>query len=71
MRNAETVVGVRRARGRRSLPWEARYRQRSNPARALRASGRLDRHDGALTPGVTADTVEALARDTSAKIIAA
>jgi hypothetical protein len=39
---------------------EALYRQLYNPDLSLHAYGRLYRHDGALTPGVPAETVEAL-----------
>lgn len=63
MRNAETVLGVIRERGRRRRPWEDIYRQLYNPALSLRAYGRRDRNDGAVTPGVTAETVEAMSRE--------
>ena len=71
MRSAETVLGVMRARGRRKLPLEDIYRQLYNRALSLHASGRLYRNDGALTPGVTAETVDALSLDTIDGIIAA
>jgi retron-type reverse transcriptase len=71
MRSAETVLGVRRERGRRRRPLEDIDRQLSNPALSLRAYGRLYRNDGALPPGVTADTVEAMSLEKIEKIIAA
>ena len=54
MRNAETVLGVIRERGRRRLPLEDIYRQLYNRDLYLRAYGRLYRNDGAMTPGVNA-----------------
>jgi len=60
MRNADTVLGVIYARGRQGLPLEDIYRQLFNQDRYLRAYGRLYRNDGAMTPGVTAETVDAM-----------
>ena len=71
MRRAAPVVGVRRARGRRRRPWADSSRPLSTPARARHAYGRLSRHAGAVPPGVTADTVEALSLDTRERISAA
>jgi retron-type reverse transcriptase len=71
MRRAETVLGVIRERGRRRRPLEDIYRQLYNPALSLHAYGRLDRNDGALTPGVTTETVEAMSLEKSERIIAA
>ena len=71
MRSAETVLGVMRERGGRRLPLEDIYRQLYNPDLYLRAYGRLYRNDGALTPGVTADTVDALSLEKIDRIIAA
>ena len=51
MRNAETVLGVIRERGKQGLPLEDIYRQLYNPDRYLRAYARLYKNDGALTPG--------------------
>lgn len=70
-RSAATVLGVLRERGRRRLPLEDMYRQLSTPALSRHASGRLYRHDGALPPGVTAATVEAMSLDKIDRIIAA
>lgn len=60
MRNAETVLGVIYARGRPGLPLEDIYRQLFNRDLYLRAYGRLYRNDGAMTPGMTAETVEGM-----------
>lgn len=60
MRNAETVLGVICERGRQGLPLEDIYRQLYNRDLYLRAYGRLYRNDGAMTPGATAETVDAM-----------
>jgi hypothetical protein len=60
MRNAETVLGVIYERGRRGLPLEDIYRQLFNRDLYLRAYGRLYRNDGAMTPGATAEAVDAM-----------
>ena len=51
MQNAETVVDILRARGRRGLPCDELYRQLFNPALFLMAYGRIYANDGAMTPG--------------------
>ena len=60
MQSAETVLGVLRERGRRGLPCEELYRQLFNPELYLLAYGRLYSNDGALTPGVTGETVDGM-----------
>src|SRR6476620_12209818 len=60
MRSAETVLGVIRERGRRGLPLEDIYRQLYNRDLFLRAYGRIYRNDGAMTPGSTPETVDAM-----------
>ena len=60
MRNADTVLGVIYARGRQGLPLEDIYRQLFNRDLYLRAYGRLYRNDGAMTPGMTAETVDGM-----------
>ncbi len=60
MRNAETVLGVIRERGRRRLPLEDIYRQLYNRDLYLRAYGKIYRNDGAMTPGSTPETVDAM-----------
>src|SRR3954465_9896629 len=60
MQDAETVLGVIRERGRRGLPLERLYRQFFNPQLFLRAYGRLYANQGAMTPGVTRETVDGM-----------
>ncbi len=59
MREAETVLGVLRERGRRGLPAERLYRLLFNPQLYLLAYQRLYANSGAMTPGVTGETVMA------------
>jgi len=60
MRDADTVLGVIQERGRRRLPLEGLYRQLYNRDLYLRAYGRIYRNDGAMTPGSTPETVDAM-----------
>ena len=60
MQNAETVLGVLRERGRRGLPCEELYRQLFNPQLYLLAYGRIYANKGAMTPGVTRETVDGM-----------
>ena len=60
MRDADTILAIIRERGGRGLPLEDVYRQLYNPALYLRAYGRIYRNDGAMTPGVTAETVDGM-----------
>lgn len=60
MRNAETVLGVIRERGRRRLPLEDIYRQLYNRDLYLQAYGRLYRNHGAMTSGATQETVDGM-----------
>ena len=69
MRNAETVLGVIRERGRRGLPLEDVYRQLFNPDLYLRAYGRIYRNDGAMTPGSTPETVDGMSLEKIEAII--
>jgi group II intron reverse transcriptase/maturase len=61
MRNAETVLGIIRDRGRRGLPLEDVYRQLFNPDLYLYAYGRIATNRGALTPGATDETADGMA----------
>ncbi len=61
MRNAETILGIIRERGRQGLPLEDIYRQLYNRDLYLRAYGRLYRNHGAMTPGATNETVDGMA----------
>ncbi len=60
MQNAETVLGVLRERGRRGLPCNELYRQLFNPQLYLLAYGRIYSNKGAMTPGVTGETVDGM-----------
>lgn len=69
MQNAETVLGVLRERGRRGLPLDKLYRQMFNPQLYLLAYGRIYANKGAMTPGVTQDTVDGMSVDKIDRII--
>jgi group II intron reverse transcriptase/maturase len=71
MRNAETLLGIIQERGRRKLPLGDIYRQLYNRDLYLRAYGRLYRNDGAMTPGSTTETVDAMSLEKIDAIIAA
>ena len=60
MRNAETVLGLIQDRGRRRLPLQDLFRQLYNPDLYLMAYGRIYRNAGAMTPGVTDETVDGM-----------
>src|SRR5208282_1843709 len=60
MATAETVMTVYSDRGKRGLPLEGVYRQLYSRDLYLNAYGRIHRNDGAMTPGVTAETVDAM-----------
>lgn len=63
MREAETVLGIIRERGRNRSPLSDVYRQLYNPNLYLRSYGRLYRNKGAMTQGVTAETVDGMSLD--------
>jgi hypothetical protein len=69
MQNAETVLGVLRERGSRGLPLERLYRQLFNPQLYLLAYGRLYANKGAMTPGVTGETVDGMSLGKIERII--
>ncbi|GAA4640882.1 reverse transcriptase domain-containing protein [Actinoallomurus vinaceus] len=69
MRNAESVLGVLRDRGRRGLPLERLYRQLFNPHLYLLAYGRLYSNHGATTPGATGETVDGMSLGKIGRII--
>lgn len=70
MRDAETVLGVLRERGRRGLPVDRLYRQLFNPRLYLVAYQRLYSNAGAMTPGVTGETVDGMSLTKIREIIA-
>ena len=69
MQNAETVLGVLRERGRRGLPCDELYRQLFNPQLYLLAYGRIYSNKGAMTPGVTQETVDGMSLGKIGRII--
>src|ERR1035437_3936196 len=58
MRNAETVLGVLRERGRRHWPLERVYRLLFSPQLYLLAYGRIYSNQGAMTPGADGETAD-------------
>jgi group II intron reverse transcriptase/maturase len=60
MQEAETVLSVIRERGRRGLPLERLYRQLFSKELFLVAYGRIYSNQGAMTPGVTRETVDGM-----------
>ncbi len=60
MQSAEAVLDVLRERGRRGLPCDELYRQLFNPRLYLLAYGRIYSNKGAMTPGVTGETVDGM-----------
>ena len=69
MQSAETVLGVLRERGRRGLPLEELYRQMFNPHLYLLAYGRIYANKGAMTRGVTQETVDGMSLGKIGRII--
>ncbi len=60
MRTAETVLSIIHERGKRGLPLEDVYRQLFNPDLYIKAYARIGRNNGALTEGITAETVDGM-----------
>lgn len=69
MRTAQTILELIRARGERRLPLERVYRLLYCPDLYLMAYGKIARNHGAMTPGVTAETADAMSLDKIARII--
>jgi group II intron reverse transcriptase/maturase len=69
MATAETVLAVYSDRGKRELPLKDVYRQLYRRELHLRAYGRIHRNDGAMTPGVTDETVDAMSLEKIDRII--
>jgi group II intron reverse transcriptase/maturase len=69
MRNAETVLGIIHNRGRRGLPLEDVYRQLFNSELFLLAYGKISHNAGAMTPGITAETVDGMSLAKIGRII--
>ncbi len=60
MRTAETILNIIQDRGKRKLPLDDVYRQLYNPDMYLRAYAKLYRNEGAMTPGITEETVDGM-----------
>src|SRR5260221_627978 len=60
MQDAATVLDVIGTRGARGLPVERLYRQMFNPQLYLMAYGKLYANKGAMTPGVSGETVDGM-----------
>jgi group II intron reverse transcriptase/maturase len=71
MQSAEAVLDVLRERGRRGLPCDELYRQLFNPQLYLMAYGRIYSNKGAMTPGVTEETVDGMSLGKIDRIIEA
>ena len=69
MRDAETTLAIIRDRGSRGLHLEDVYRRLFNPDLYLRAYGRLSKNAGALTEGVTDETVDGMSPEKIGAII--
>src|SRR3954466_6859204 len=69
MQSAVTVLGVLRERGRRGLPLNELYRQLFNPQLYLLAYGRIYANHGAMTPGLTQETVDGTSQAKIGRII--
>lgn len=62
MRNADTTLAIIQERGKRGLHLEDVYRQLYNPDLYLRAYGRIYKNAGAMTEGVTEETVDGMSQ---------
>jgi group II intron reverse transcriptase/maturase len=60
MRDAETVLSIIRERGKKGLPLERVYRHLFNPELYILAYSRLSSNDGAMTKGVTGETMDGM-----------
>jgi group II intron reverse transcriptase/maturase len=69
MRDAETVLDIIHDRGKRGLPLEDVYRQLYNPDLYRRAYGKIYKNEGAMTPGITSETVDGMSQEKIAHLI--
>jgi group II intron reverse transcriptase/maturase len=69
MRNAATTLAIIHERGKQGLPLEDIYRRLYNPDLYLRAYDNLRNNKGAMTPGVTGETVDGMSLDKIEAII--
>jgi retron-type reverse transcriptase len=63
MRSTDTVLGLIRTRGKKGLPMERVMRLMYDPNLYLTAYGKLYKNQGAMTPGVTEETVDGMSLD--------
>lgn len=71
MQDTNVYLGLLRERGRKGLPLQRVYRQLFNPKLYLTAYGKIYRNAGAMTPGVTNETVDGMSLDKINTIITA
>jgi len=71
MRDAKTILEVISERGRRGLPLERVYRLLFNQELYLRAYAKIAPNKGAMTPGVTDETVDGMSLEKIDKLIEA
>jgi group II intron reverse transcriptase/maturase len=71
MQNTNTILGLIHERGKKGLPLERVHRQLYNPDLYLTAYGKIYRNKGAMTEGVTEETVDAMSLDKIETIIKA
>jgi group II intron reverse transcriptase/maturase len=60
MRNADVILAIHQKRGSEGLPLERVYKHLFDPELFLRAYGNIYRNDGAMTKGVTEETVDGM-----------
>jgi group II intron reverse transcriptase/maturase len=71
LQTTEALLGLLRERGKRGLPLNRIYRQLYHTNLSLSAYGRIYRNAGAMTPGVTEETVDAMSLEKIKDIIQA
>ena len=71
MQSTQTYLGLLQERGKRGLPLKRVYRQLFNRNLYLSAYGKVYRNAGAMTPGVTEETADAMSLDKIDTIITA
>jgi group II intron reverse transcriptase/maturase len=71
MQDTNVYLGLLHERGKRGLPLKRVYRQLFNPKLYLTAYGKIYRNAGAMTPGVTKETVDGMSEHKINAIIGA
>ncbi len=69
LQDADTYLGILRERGKRGLPVERVYRQLFNRELYLKAYGRIYRNKGAMTRGISEETVDGMSLEKIETII--